>query len=267
MLDGKTDIKDGITYSRFESAPDAPFTVFETVLPAGPHSVLTANVPESEDYSLCKTSLAMPTEITGQNGAVINQNTKIAVSGCGGVLSTKDASSPRHSCSPKRSTRAASATSTPRPSAKPANAGPASATRRKPSRSTLPRRSDPDTATRAAWRMFLPDEGDRGDRCAAAMVVQVHRPAVAVKARASRLRGDGPGMPRLRTPLHSSRGYTQERARSLTSGPRPRAWSRPKTPAPAPRSTRSSQNVGLSALQRCKAPDPGPGTRGRERLR
>ena len=26
LLDGKTDIKAGVTYSRFESAPDAPFT-------------------------------------------------------------------------------------------------------------------------------------------------------------------------------------------------------------------------------------------------
>ncbi len=89
VLDGKTDIKAGVTYSRFESAPDAPFTVFETVLPAGPHGVLTANVPEREDYSLCKASLAMPTEITGQNGTVINETTNIAASGCGGVLPTK----------------------------------------------------------------------------------------------------------------------------------------------------------------------------------
>ncbi|MFI5091263.1 MAG: hypothetical protein ACHP7P_14535, partial [Terriglobales bacterium] len=89
VLDGKTDIKKGITYSRFESAPDAPFTRFETVLPAGPHSALTSNVPESEHFSLCKTSLAMPTEITGQNGAVIRQTTKIAVTGCKGVKATR----------------------------------------------------------------------------------------------------------------------------------------------------------------------------------
>jgi hypothetical protein len=31
----------------------------------------------------------MPTEITAQNGAVINQTTKIAVTGCGAVLSSK----------------------------------------------------------------------------------------------------------------------------------------------------------------------------------
>jgi hypothetical protein len=53
ILDGKTDIKNGITYSKFETAPDAPFTTFETILPAGPHSALTTDVPESEDFSLC----------------------------------------------------------------------------------------------------------------------------------------------------------------------------------------------------------------------
>ncbi len=89
VLDGKTDIKDGITYSRFESAPDAPFTTFETELPAGPDSILGAYVPEKENYSLCKTSLAMPTTITAQNGAVINQTTNVAVTGCGGVLPSK----------------------------------------------------------------------------------------------------------------------------------------------------------------------------------
>ncbi len=82
ILDGKTDIKKGITYSKFESTPDAPFTTFETKLPAGPHGVLTANVAEKEHFSLCKANLAMPTEIVGQNGAVIRQTTKIVTSGC-----------------------------------------------------------------------------------------------------------------------------------------------------------------------------------------
>jgi hypothetical protein len=82
VLDGKTDIKKGITYSRFESTPDAPFTTFETELPTGPHSALTANVPEGQRYSLCATKLTMPTEITAQNGAVIKQETKIGLTGC-----------------------------------------------------------------------------------------------------------------------------------------------------------------------------------------
>ena len=81
VLDGKTDIKKGITYSKFETVPDAPIETFETVLPTGPHSALTAYLPKSS-YDLCGTSLLMPTTITGQNGAVINQTTKITVTGC-----------------------------------------------------------------------------------------------------------------------------------------------------------------------------------------
>jgi hypothetical protein len=82
ILDGKTDIKKGITYSRFESTPDAPFTRFETTLPAGPHSALTANVPESKKFNLCAEKLNMPTEITGQNGTLIKQTTHIKITGC-----------------------------------------------------------------------------------------------------------------------------------------------------------------------------------------
>jgi hypothetical protein len=88
ILDGKTDIKKGITYSRFETVPDAPVSTFETVLPAGPHSALTPNVPESENYSLCNTSLVIPTEITGQNGAVIKKITNVALIGCAGAKPT-----------------------------------------------------------------------------------------------------------------------------------------------------------------------------------
>jgi hypothetical protein len=82
ILDGKTDIKGGVTYSRFEAAPDAPFTSFETFLPAGPHSALTAYVPASRHFNVCGTPLLMPTEITGQNGGVIKQTTSIVASGC-----------------------------------------------------------------------------------------------------------------------------------------------------------------------------------------
>jgi hypothetical protein len=82
VLDGKTDIKKGITYSRFDTVPDAPISVFETRLPEGPHSILTTNLPASAKRSLCRQSLAMPTVITGQNGKQIKQSTKIAVTGC-----------------------------------------------------------------------------------------------------------------------------------------------------------------------------------------
>jgi hypothetical protein len=89
ILDGKTDIKKGITYSRFEATPDAPFTTFVTELPTGPHSALGANVPPAKNYSLCGANLAMPTKITAQNGAVINQTTQIATTGCSGVKGFK----------------------------------------------------------------------------------------------------------------------------------------------------------------------------------
>jgi hypothetical protein len=87
ILDGKTDIKKGITYSKFETAPDAPFTKFETRFPAGPHSALTSFVPESEDFNLCKhaSSLVMPTTIVAQDGATIEETTPIALQGCVGV--------------------------------------------------------------------------------------------------------------------------------------------------------------------------------------
>jgi hypothetical protein len=75
-LDGQTDIKNGVTSSTFNALPDAQVSTFETVLPEGPHSALAAF------GSLCAQNLIMPTTITGQNGAVIKQNTHIAVTGC-----------------------------------------------------------------------------------------------------------------------------------------------------------------------------------------
>jgi hypothetical protein len=76
ILDGQTDIKKGITISTFNTVPDAPISTFDLVLPEGPHSALAAY------GDLCKSRLTMPTALTGQNGAVIKQTTRIAVSGC-----------------------------------------------------------------------------------------------------------------------------------------------------------------------------------------
>ncbi len=104
---GTTSIKKGITYSRFDTVPDAPLSSFELRLPEGKYSALAAN------KNLCAPTktvtvrkrvtrkvhgrkvrsirqvrqtvtepLAMPTTITGQNGAVLTQTTKIAVTGC-----------------------------------------------------------------------------------------------------------------------------------------------------------------------------------------
>jgi hypothetical protein len=81
-LTGNTDIKKGITYSRFETVPDAPIGSFELRLPEGPHSALAANTPGKAKGSLCSSKLSMPTTIAGQNGAVIHQSTPIKVTGC-----------------------------------------------------------------------------------------------------------------------------------------------------------------------------------------
>jgi hypothetical protein len=75
-LIGSTQIKNGITTSTFKATPDVPFETFELTLPQGPYSALAANA------DLCKSKLAMPSEFTAQNGAVITQSTPIRVSGC-----------------------------------------------------------------------------------------------------------------------------------------------------------------------------------------
>ncbi len=77
ILVGNTNISPtGVTTSDFASLPDVPISSFETRLPTGPNSALAAK------GNVCKGSLAIPTVITAQNGAVIKQSTKLAVSGC-----------------------------------------------------------------------------------------------------------------------------------------------------------------------------------------
>lgn len=77
ILTGKTFIsKSAVTSSTYGSVPDVPVSRFELVLPQGPNSALSAH------GDLCARPLVMPTTITGQNGAVVKQSTRIAVSGC-----------------------------------------------------------------------------------------------------------------------------------------------------------------------------------------
>ena len=77
-LAGKTEIKSGYTFSRFDAVPDAPVSSFQLSLPRGRYSALAAN------GNMCKKrkQLKMPTTIIGQNGAVIKETTKIAVPHC-----------------------------------------------------------------------------------------------------------------------------------------------------------------------------------------
>ena len=82
VLDGRTEIRKSVTSSTFSSVPDAPISSFELKLPTGKYSILGTYLPAKARYDLCGQKLAMPTEITGQNGAVIKQTTKIAIGGC-----------------------------------------------------------------------------------------------------------------------------------------------------------------------------------------
>ncbi|HEY3828875.1 MAG TPA: hypothetical protein VGL57_06735 [Solirubrobacteraceae bacterium] len=68
----------GITSSTFKTVPDVPVDTFELYLPEGQYSALAATA------NLCKVKggLKMPSEFVAQNGAVIRQTTKIAVTDC-----------------------------------------------------------------------------------------------------------------------------------------------------------------------------------------
>jgi uncharacterized repeat protein (TIGR01451 family) len=107
VLTGNTDIKGGITYSKFEAVPDAPVSSFELNLPEKENSILAAVKNLCDPTKTVTTSkkvtkrvkgklkkvtvkttktvaepLVMPTELIGQNGAKLTQQTKIAVTGC-----------------------------------------------------------------------------------------------------------------------------------------------------------------------------------------
>jgi hypothetical protein len=76
-LHGETFIsKQGVTSSTFATVPDVPVGSFELKLPEGPYSALGTTT------NLCKSTLTMPTEFVAQNGAIKDQDTKIAVTGC-----------------------------------------------------------------------------------------------------------------------------------------------------------------------------------------
>jgi hypothetical protein len=81
-LVGQTSVKGGVASAAFRSLPDAPISELDLMLDAGPHSLLAANLPAQAHGSMCGQSLAMPVELTGQDGAVIKQTTSIAISGC-----------------------------------------------------------------------------------------------------------------------------------------------------------------------------------------
>jgi hypothetical protein len=90
-LHGETYIsKQGITSSTFATVPDVPVGSFELKLPQGQYSALAAN------GNLCKAKLVMPTEFVAQNGAILDQNTKITPTGCAKTQAKKQGSRKGH---------------------------------------------------------------------------------------------------------------------------------------------------------------------------
>jgi hypothetical protein len=105
QVTGHTQIKNGITFSRFETVPDAPISSFELKLPSGPKSLL-GNFGDICTEKVAKT-LVMPTTITAQSGAVLKQTTKLGVTGC---KRKRHAAKGKHPKKSKRARRTASST-------------------------------------------------------------------------------------------------------------------------------------------------------------
>jgi hypothetical protein len=68
--------KAGVSTIALGGIPDIPFTSLEMTLPEGSHSVLAGK------SGLCKSKPVVSSELDAQNGAVLKQSTKLAVSGC-----------------------------------------------------------------------------------------------------------------------------------------------------------------------------------------
>ena len=73
----------GVLTATLPAIPDAPFSKFESVFPAGRYSQFTsAKSTAQASADQCGEKLYAPLKMTGQNGAVIASKVKLAISGC-----------------------------------------------------------------------------------------------------------------------------------------------------------------------------------------
>ncbi len=84
-LAGHTSVTHGVVEAAFDALPDVPVSSFDLVLDEGPHSLLSANLPAKARHSMCRQRLAMPVELTAQNGAVLKETVEIAAWRCAHV--------------------------------------------------------------------------------------------------------------------------------------------------------------------------------------
>ncbi|HUI59109.1 MAG TPA: hypothetical protein VLX90_02735, partial [Steroidobacteraceae bacterium] len=81
-LVASTLVKNGITSSTFDTVPDVPVSSFELTFPAGPFSLLGANLPETAHYNFCGRQMSLSTTFVAQNGMETSGQTPIALTGC-----------------------------------------------------------------------------------------------------------------------------------------------------------------------------------------
>jgi hypothetical protein len=75
--------KGGVLTATAPAVPDAPFSAFESTFPAGRYSMFTSTKSTTlAEASQCGESLRAPVTMLAQNGAEVNENPKLAITGC-----------------------------------------------------------------------------------------------------------------------------------------------------------------------------------------
>ena len=90
-VDGQSFVSNaGALKVTFPSVPDAPFSTFEVVLPAGRFSQFTSMKSTAHAHaSQCGENLIAPVTMVAHNGGEVTQNAKLQITGCGPSLSLK----------------------------------------------------------------------------------------------------------------------------------------------------------------------------------